>query len=164
MKRRLGIGFFVVMALGLGFSAQRGVGAAAGQGANPAVAIDRNDIGGVVTGPRGPEAGVWVIAEAGNLATRMAKIVVTDDQGRARPPRICPTRPTRCGYAATGWSTPPRSPPPSAAGSTSARSRPPTQPPRPRTTPPPGGHRCSRHRPRTPSRSGTSRPRPSGSA
>src|SRR5262249_5784671 len=27
------------------------------------IAIDNNDIGGVVTGPKGPEAGVWVIAE-----------------------------------------------------------------------------------------------------
>src|SRR5688572_29751340 len=28
-----------------------------------AVAIDNDDIGGVVAGPNGPEAGVWVIAE-----------------------------------------------------------------------------------------------------
>ena len=27
------------------------------------VAVDKDDIGGVVTGPNGPEAGVWVIAE-----------------------------------------------------------------------------------------------------
>src|SRR5881227_1527972 len=46
------------------------------------VAIDNDDIGGVVTGPSGPEAGVWVIAETTDLATRFAKIVVTDDQGR----------------------------------------------------------------------------------
>ena len=31
--------------------------------AQTAVAIDNDDIGGVVTGPNGPEAGVWVIAE-----------------------------------------------------------------------------------------------------
>ena len=30
---------------------------------SPAVVIDGDDIGGVVTGPNGPEAGVWVIAE-----------------------------------------------------------------------------------------------------
>lgn len=41
-----------------------------------------NDISGVVTGPDGPEAGVWVIAETYDLPTRYAKIVVTDDQGR----------------------------------------------------------------------------------
>src|SRR6476620_7182852 len=46
------------------------------------VAIDNDDIGGVVTGPGGPEAGVWVIAETTDLPTRYAKMVVTDDQGR----------------------------------------------------------------------------------
>ena len=46
------------------------------------ITIDSDDIGGVVTGPRGPEAGVWVIAETNDLATKFAKIVVTDDQGR----------------------------------------------------------------------------------
>ena len=46
------------------------------------VAIDADDIGGVVTGPGGPEAGVWVIAETRDLPTRYAKMVVTDDQGR----------------------------------------------------------------------------------
>ena len=48
----------------------------------PAVAIDADDIGGVVRGPKGPEAGVWVIAETLDLPTRFIKIVVTDDQGR----------------------------------------------------------------------------------
>src|SRR4029450_8445421 len=48
----------------------------------PAVAIDNDDIGGVVTGANGPEAGVWVIAETRDLPTRYAKMVVTDDQGR----------------------------------------------------------------------------------
>ena len=47
-----------------------------------AVAIDVDDIGGVVTGPNGPEAGVWVIAETHDLPIRYIKIVVTDDQGR----------------------------------------------------------------------------------
>ena len=47
-----------------------------------AVQIDKDDIGGVVTGPSGPEAGVWVIAETTELATKYAKTVVTDDQGR----------------------------------------------------------------------------------
>src|SRR5687767_3672091 len=48
----------------------------------PTVAIDADDIGGVVTGPKGPEAGVWVIAETMDLPTRFRRIVVTDDQGR----------------------------------------------------------------------------------
>ena len=46
------------------------------------VAIDADDIGGVVMGPNGPEAGVWVIAETTDLPTRFARTVVTDDQGR----------------------------------------------------------------------------------
>ncbi|MGH8068461.1 MAG: carboxypeptidase-like regulatory domain-containing protein [Candidatus Entotheonellia bacterium] len=46
------------------------------------VRIGNNDLGGVVTGPNGPEAGVWVIAETTDLPTKFAKIVVTDEQGR----------------------------------------------------------------------------------
>ena len=46
------------------------------------VNIGATDIGGVVTGASGPEAGVWVIAETTDLPTKYAKIVVTDDQGR----------------------------------------------------------------------------------
>jgi hypothetical protein len=49
---------------------------------NAAVAIDNDDIGGVVMSTKGPEAGVWVIAETTDLPTKYAKIVVTDDQGR----------------------------------------------------------------------------------
>lgn len=46
------------------------------------VTVDSDDIGGVVTGTNGPEAGVWVIAETRDLPTRFIKTVVTDDQGR----------------------------------------------------------------------------------
>ncbi len=46
------------------------------------VSISGRDIGGVVTGDKGPEAGVWVIAETTDLPTKFAKVVVTDDQGR----------------------------------------------------------------------------------
>jgi hypothetical protein len=45
-------------------------------------AIDNDDIGGVVRGPSGPEAGVWVIAETRDLPVRFIRIVATDDQGR----------------------------------------------------------------------------------
>lgn len=47
-----------------------------------AVPIDGDDIGGTVTSSKGPEAGVWVIAESTDLPTTMARIVVTDDRGR----------------------------------------------------------------------------------
>ncbi|HXH06732.1 MAG TPA: carboxypeptidase-like regulatory domain-containing protein [Vicinamibacterales bacterium] len=58
-------------------------GAAGGAARQPAApAIDPDDLGGVVTGPKGPEAGVWVIAETTDLPTKFAKIAVTDDRGR----------------------------------------------------------------------------------
>ena len=59
-------------------------GATAAQAAQtPAsVPIDDDDIGGIVSGAKGPEAGVWVIAETRDLPTRFIRIVVTDDQGR----------------------------------------------------------------------------------
>ena len=47
-----------------------------------AVSIGDDDIGGVVTSEKGPEAGVWVIAETTDLPTKFVKIVVTDDRGR----------------------------------------------------------------------------------
>ena len=49
---------------------------------NASVRIDGDDIGGVVRSAKGPEAGVWVIAETTDLPTKFAKIVATDDQGR----------------------------------------------------------------------------------
>jgi hypothetical protein len=44
--------------------------------------VGPNDLGGVVTGASGPEAGVWVIAETTELPTKFVRIVVTDDAGR----------------------------------------------------------------------------------
>ena len=58
------------------------VGSVGSAQAPRAVSVDADDIGGVVTGPKGPEAGVWVVAETTDLATRLIKSVVTDDQGR----------------------------------------------------------------------------------
>ena len=69
---RAGIAVFAAVALA-GLSACRTGGT---------VRIDDDDIGGVVTGPSGPEAGVWVIAETHDLPTRFARIVVTDNRGR----------------------------------------------------------------------------------
>ena len=46
------------------------------------VALDADDIGGVVRSSAGPEAGVWVIAETNDLPTKFRRIVVTDDRGR----------------------------------------------------------------------------------
>ena len=78
MKRMMSLGLvgagvaFLVMACSAG----------PGQGAGDAVAVDGDDIGGVVTSATGPEAGVWVIAETMDLGTRFSRTVVTDDQGR----------------------------------------------------------------------------------
>ena len=60
----------------------------AGQAPAGGGATGRNDIAGVVTGPSGPEAGVWVIAETRDTPTRLIKIVVTDDQGRYLVPDL----------------------------------------------------------------------------
>jgi len=68
----------IAFALGLGTAAA----VQAQQASSGQVVIDGDDIGGVVRGPNGPEAGVWVIAETNDLPTKFARIVVTDDAGR----------------------------------------------------------------------------------
>jgi hypothetical protein len=55
---------------------------AALQSGDSGVNVGSSDLGGVVSGSSGPEAGVWVIAETTDLPTKFAKIVVTDDRGR----------------------------------------------------------------------------------
>src|SRR5215471_14684238 len=75
--------FFGAMAMAVAIllgAAQTRVTASQQSGA--AVAVDADDLGGVVTSSKGPEAGVWVIAETGDLPTKFVKIVVTDDRGR----------------------------------------------------------------------------------
>src|SRR5262249_22462552 len=52
------------------------------------VTVGESDLGGVVSGPNGPEAGVWVIAETTDLPAKFAKMVVTDDQGRYVLPEL----------------------------------------------------------------------------
>ena len=50
--------------------------------------MNADDIGGVVTSSKGPEAGVWVIAETSDFQTKLRKIVVTDDRGRFLLPEL----------------------------------------------------------------------------
>jgi hypothetical protein len=77
MRRRL---FASTLALGASILFLASLqGAETGQA--PAVQVDADDIGGVVTGARGPEAGVWVIAETTDLPTKFSKTVVTGDGG-----------------------------------------------------------------------------------
>ena len=71
---RLAVGILLALgAAGLAVGAQEG---------------DPTTITGVVTSGAGPEAGVWVIAETGDLPTKFRKIVVTDDDGRFLLPEI----------------------------------------------------------------------------
>ena len=58
--------------------------------AAPMVNVSARDIGGSVKGVKGPEAGVWVIAETTDLPTKFAKVVITDDQGRFLLPELPP--------------------------------------------------------------------------
>jgi len=53
-----------------------------------ALSIKADAIGGQVTGPNGPEAGVWVIAETTDLPTKYAKSVVTNDAGQFVIPQL----------------------------------------------------------------------------
>ena len=75
----------VAIAIAVFVSASAGL---RGQVATAPVAVDNDDIGGVVTSPRGPEAGVWVIAETTDLPTKFNRTVVTDDQGRYLVPDL----------------------------------------------------------------------------
>src|SRR5262245_9552737 len=50
--------------------------------------VGANELGGVVASVKGPEAGVWVIAETDELPTKFTKIVVTDERGRYLIPEL----------------------------------------------------------------------------
>src|SRR3954471_9713449 len=84
--------FSAAIAIGVAFllwTSQTRVTAGQQSGAaNAAVSVDADDIGGVVTSSKGPEAGVWVIAETSDLPTKFVKIVVTDDRGRYLVPDL----------------------------------------------------------------------------
>jgi hypothetical protein len=73
---------FTAIALAFGLAAVRTITQAASAQTPDAIAVDADDIAGVVTSSKGPEAGVWVIAETKDLPTNFARIVVTDDRGR----------------------------------------------------------------------------------
>ena len=58
------------------------------QSGREGISIGDDDIGGVVASTRGPEGGVWVIAETTELPTKFVRIVVTDDRGRYLVPQL----------------------------------------------------------------------------
>ena len=68
--------------------ARQQTGASPQQAEANRVAVDADDLGGVVTSAHGPEAGVWVIAETKDLPTQFRRIVVTDDRGRYLVPDL----------------------------------------------------------------------------
>ncbi len=84
-KKALHSGIVIVLAVLL---AAVLAGSRAGQLKSATLRVGNADIGGVVTSSKGAEAGVWVIAEATDLPTKMVKIVVTDDQGRYLLPEL----------------------------------------------------------------------------
>ena len=87
--RKTSLLYLSVTAVGLAvFLAVSLTDVSAQQPANGAVRVDNDDIGGIVTSPSGPEAGVWVIAETTDLPTKLARIVVTDNQGRYLVPDL----------------------------------------------------------------------------
>jgi hypothetical protein len=81
------LGFVLFAAIVRMEAAPRGGGAAAQAEANR-VPVNADDIGGVVTSSKGPEAGVWVIAETTDFPVKFRKIVVTDDRGRYLLPEL----------------------------------------------------------------------------
>ena len=109
--KRVLYGSIVVVGLALFLAVSR-VGMSApqygAQATNGAVRIDNDDIGGVVTSAKGPEAGVWVIAETTDLPTGSAAPWSPMIAG-ATCCRTFPKRATKCGRAATAWWIPPRS-------------------------------------------------------
>src|SRR4051794_24399635 len=74
----------------VGVAALVAAGGAALALANRTVSAADNSgtISGVVRSSKGPEAGVWVIAETDDTPTHFRKIVVTDDRGRYLLPEL----------------------------------------------------------------------------
>jgi hypothetical protein len=90
MKRPLAAALFATSCLAFAAPAAAADAAGIDRPKIDAPRIDPDDIGGVVSGPRGPEAGVWVIAETRELPTRFIRIVVTDEAGRFVVPDLPP--------------------------------------------------------------------------
>jgi hypothetical protein len=84
LKKPLTVGIAIALAVGAGVVS----GTRAAQNTGDPITVDSDDLAGTVTGPAGPEAGVWVIAETTDLDTPFVRIVVTDDRGRYLVPDL----------------------------------------------------------------------------
>jgi hypothetical protein len=83
MNRSLAIGIAIVALLATAYWKFGPGGSAASNGNAPTGYIT-----GTVQSEKGPEAGVWVIAQTDQLPTGLIKTVVTDDQGRFALPQL----------------------------------------------------------------------------
>ena len=83
-KKLLTVGLVIGLAIWAGVVSSTRAFQATGEG----IAVDSDDLAGTVTGPSGPEPGVWVIAQTTDLSTPFARIVVTDDRGRYLVPDL----------------------------------------------------------------------------
>src|SRR5258708_37814903 len=78
-----------VKSLGLGIVLAGCVAWGLSTSERPVSAADNTGvISGVVTSPKGPEAGVWVVAETDDTPTKFRKIVVTNAQGKFLLPEL----------------------------------------------------------------------------
>ena len=90
MKRSIGIAMLcgLLAASALVRIEARPRSSVAAQMAAGGVDVGPDNIGGVVTSSKGPEGGVWVIAETTDLGTKYRKIVVTNDKGQYLLPEL----------------------------------------------------------------------------
>ncbi len=82
MRKRTSSYLPLIVALGIAAVLSAWLPKIHARGNAAAVSVGSADIGGQVASSKGPEAGVWVIAETKDLPTKFVKIVVTDEQGR----------------------------------------------------------------------------------
>ena len=62
------------LACAIACAAAATIGRSASTMAQPQIEVDQDDLAGIVRGPHGPEAGVWVIAETSDLQIGRAHV------------------------------------------------------------------------------------------
>ena len=132
----------IVGVLSATVSAAALLAASAGAQTGDMPAVDADDIGGVLMGPGGPEAGVWVVAETADLADPLRQ-----DRGHRRPRPLRGARPARAPLQRLGPGLRPgrlrQGRRASGRHDPAHRPRRPRRPRPPRSIRPPTGTRCS---------------------